>query len=64
MIAAHAGETDRAIALLERAINEGVIGWWRLDWRKFGVAGDPFLLPLRTDPRFRALMGPDPADRL
>ena len=62
MIAAHAGDTDLAISMLERAINEGLIGWWRLDWRKFGIDGDPFLLPLRADPRFRALMGPDPAD--
>ena len=62
IIAAHAGETDRALALLERALNEGVIGWWRLDWRKFGIDGDPFLLPLRADPRFRALLRPDPAD--
>ena len=27
----------RAVALLERAMNEGLIGWRRLDWRKYGV---------------------------
>ena len=62
MIAAQANDVEKAIDFLERAINEGLIGWWRLDWRKFAIDGDPFLLPLRANPRFRALMGPDPAD--
>ena len=62
MIAAHGGDTDLAVAYLTRALDEGLIGWWRLDYRKFAIDGDPFLLPLRADPRFRALMGADPKD--
>ena len=62
MIAAHGGDTDLAVTYLTRALDEGLIGWWRLDYRKFAVDGDPFLLPLRADPRFRALMGADPKD--
>ena len=62
MVTAHLGDTDEAIASLERALDEGVIGWWRLDWRKFAMDGDPFLLPLRNDPRFHALMRASAAD--
>ena len=62
MIAAHAGEADAAIRLLEQALREGIIGWWRTDYRKHGIDGDPFLLPLRSDARFKAMMKADPVD--
>ena len=62
MIAAHGGDADHAIALLQRSLDSGLIGWWRLDYRKFAIDGDPFLLPLRADARFQALMRPDAAD--
>ena len=65
-IAAHLGEPDRAIPLLDRAIAQGVL---RFYFRSDGVLGlgsvdgDPLLLPLRADGRFQALALPDPADR-
>jgi hypothetical protein len=54
-IAAHLGERPRAAALAERAVAGGVL-------RHVGglatIDGDPFLLPLRLDPRFVTLARP------
>jgi hypothetical protein len=64
VIAAHLGETDRAISLVTKMVAQGFLlggagndGYGAIDaW--------PPLLPLRADPRFRALARPDPADEV
>jgi hypothetical protein len=60
-IAAHRGENDRAIELLQKAIRSGATGF--LDFRAYpSVEADPLFLPLTNDPRFKALARPDPID--
>ena len=58
-IAAHLGDTARAVSLAEQAVAQGVSiklgGLWTID-------SDPYLLPLRNEPRFRALAQPTPED--
>jgi hypothetical protein len=63
VIAAHTGDIDRAVALATQALAEGGLTWSpvRRD-RSASLASEPLFLPLRGDPRFRALLGPDPAD--
>ena len=62
-IAAHLGDTDRAIDLLTRGLTEGGIRWSALTQaRAVNLAVDPMFLPLRADPRYRALLDADPAD--
>jgi tRNA A-37 threonylcarbamoyl transferase component Bud32/TolB-like protein len=62
-IAAHLGDTDRAIDLLTRGLAEGGIRWSALTQaRAVNLAVDPTFLPLRADPRYRALLDADPAD--
>jgi serine/threonine protein kinase/TolB-like protein/tetratricopeptide (TPR) repeat protein len=62
-IAAHLGDTDRAIDLLTRGLTEGGIRWSALTQaRAVNLAVDPMFLPLSADPRYRALLGPDAAD--
>jgi len=59
-IAAHLGETARAVTLAEQAVARGVL------YKVRGletIDSDPFLVPLRNDPRFRALAQPSPEDR-
>ena len=63
VIAAHLGESDRAIDLLTRALAQGGLAWSPLtDGRAPNLGVEPLLLPLRADPRYRALLGPDPGD--
>jgi hypothetical protein len=63
VIAAHLGDTDRAITQVTRALAEGGLTWSPVaNNGTSGLAHDPLFLPLRSDPRFRALLGPDPAD--
>jgi hypothetical protein len=64
-IAAHLGERQRALVLLEQAVEQGALDAF-LRHGAAGLAtvdGDPLLLPLRGEPAFRALARPDPADR-
>ena len=61
-VAAHLGDRDRAVRLLEAAVSGGAI-WWLAGYYVLpSVDMDPLLLPLRADPRFIALARPDPAD--
>ena len=64
VIAAHLGEPDRAIPLLAAAVESGALDVYlrRGATGLVSVDGDPLLLPLRADRRFRALGVPDPAD--
>lgn len=59
-IAAHLGEKARATELAEQAVRRGALlrvgGLLTMD-------RDPFLVPLRDQPRFRALAQPSPEDR-
>ena len=55
-IAAHLGERERAVALVAQAVNRCALEW--LIWSLQTVDSDPYLLPLRSDPRFLALARP------
>ena len=60
-IAAHLGDRDRAVRLLEAAVSQGAIDLLQRHVMP-SVDMDPLTLPLRADPRFIALARPDPAD--
>jgi serine/threonine-protein kinase len=63
VIAAHLGDVDRAVELLTRGLREGGVAWSpSTTGRAPNLAADPLFLPLRADPRYRALLGPDAAD--
>ncbi len=58
-IAAHLGDSDRAVEMLEAAIQQAVLA----NAEGVGTVGsDPFLLPLRQYARFRTLLKPTAAD--
>ena len=61
-IAAHLGDTDRALELTARAIAEGALQWMDALYAVPSIGSDPLLLPLHGDPRFKALAAPSPAD--
>jgi hypothetical protein len=58
-IAAHLGDSARAVELLEEAIQQAAL----VNAEGVGTMGsDAFLLPLRQYAPFRALLKPSPAD--
>ena len=63
IIAAHLGERERALDLLRQGIAQGGIGFIVGGASPLMALDDLILfLPLRDDPRFRALAGPDQRD--
>jgi tRNA A-37 threonylcarbamoyl transferase component Bud32/TolB-like protein len=63
VIATHLGERERALDLLRRGIAQGGLGFIVGGASPLMTVDDLVLfLPLRDDPRFRALAGPDPRD--
>ena len=63
LVAAHLGDSERAVTLLDRGLRQGgLASWVAVANGAPNLAAEPLLLPLRTDPRFRALLAPDPSD--